>query len=436
MLQSDTPAEPLGYIRQEKTINGTTKGLIEESLGEPVDAVFRSFEDRPLGAASIGQVHRVTLKDGRDAVVKVMFPHVETMFRSDIETLKDFCALAQPEHLVMLKEVEKQFLTEFDFREEAINLRLVRKNMRKAWPRHVVVPEAYLATPSVLVMEHIPGKMLVDAIQDHYENVAAARGMTVEELRREVEEREARGETIAAPGVLKMGLWRGLLWGQTTTANAGRLLYNSLLAPLVGKERLEYQEVKLPLNTEKLIETLFRLHGHQIFVDGAFNGDPHPGNILLTPDGKLGLIDYGQVKHMGLEQRVKLARLIVALDEDDREAVVAAYIDMGVRTKHMDPEVLYLHAKACFDCDHKDNLGGSNIQTYLEMLQERDPVLKLSDDYVMAGRVATILRGLGYAVKHKPSTAKLWAPQARQLLKTHDGLAASGGGGGGGGGAR
>ncbi|CAN0548578.1 unnamed protein product, partial [Ectocarpus sp. 8 AP-2014] len=78
-----------------------------------------------------------------------------------------------------------------------------------------------------------------------------------------------------------------------------------------------------------------RVHGHQIFVDGAFNGDPHPGNILLTPDGKLGLIDYGQVKHMALEERVKLAKLIVALDEDDREGVVRAYIDMGIRTKRM-----------------------------------------------------------------------------------------------------
>lgn len=66
-----------------------------------------------------------------------MFPGVETMFRSDIKTMKDFCALAQPEHLVMLKEVEKQFLTEFDFREEAKNLELVRNNMRKAWSRHV-----------------------------------------------------------------------------------------------------------------------------------------------------------------------------------------------------------------------------------------------------------------------------------------------------------
>lgn len=47
------------------------RGLVEESLGQPVDALFRSFEEQPLGAASIGQVHRVTLSDGRDAVVKV-----------------------------------------------------------------------------------------------------------------------------------------------------------------------------------------------------------------------------------------------------------------------------------------------------------------------------------------------------------------------------
>lgn len=54
-------------------------------------------------------------------------------------------------------------------------------------------------------------------------------------------------------------------------------------------------------------------------------------------------------------------------------------------------------------------------------------MLKLSDDYVMVGRVAAILRGLGYAVKHKPSTAKLWAPQARELLRKHGDSFAAGG---------
>lgn len=49
--------------------------------------------------------------------------------------------------------------------------------------KKVVVPEAYLSTPSVLIMEYVPGKMLVDALQDHFETVAQERGMTIDELR-------------------------------------------------------------------------------------------------------------------------------------------------------------------------------------------------------------------------------------------------------------
>lgn len=58
------------------------------------------------------------------------------------------------------------------------------------------------------------------------------------------------------------------------------------------------------------------------------------------------------------------------------------------------------------------------------LTQSRDPVISLSEHFVMAGRVATILRGLAYAVKHRPSVAKLWAPQARQLLAEYDRLQA------------
>jgi aarF domain-containing kinase len=86
------------------------------------------------------------------------------------------------------------------------------------------------------------------------------------------------------------------------------------------------------------------VHAHEIFVDGCFNGDPHPGNVLLLPDGRLGLIDYGQVctqlrvaclqhgnwvanaaisrgqvKHIDLQTRLSYARLIIALAEDNQE---------------------------------------------------------------------------------------------------------------------
>lgn len=49
--------------------------------------------------------------------------------------------------------------------------------------KKVVVPKAYLSTPSVLIMEYVPGKMLVDALQDHFDTVARERGMTIDELR-------------------------------------------------------------------------------------------------------------------------------------------------------------------------------------------------------------------------------------------------------------
>lgn len=71
-----------------------------------------------------------------------------------------------------------------------------------------------------------------------------------------------------------------------------------------------------------------------------FNGDPHPGNILLHPDGRLGLIDYGQVKKLPAEKRLKLARLYKAIWERDSEAIIAGQLDMELKTQKMDPYVI------------------------------------------------------------------------------------------------
>jgi aarF domain-containing kinase len=158
------------------------------------------------------------------------------------------------------------------------------------------------------------------------------------------------------------------------------------------------------LDTQGILTTLFEVHGYQVFINGSFNGgcacckmciqctserlhdgllyagDPHPGNILLTPDGRLGLIDYGQVKHMTGAQRRKLARLIVALKHGHKEdvrvvckmqlvswlmimaQVVKAYTDLGFRTKYMNPDVLYAHANVFFNLDDPETLGGTNVQ--------------------------------------------------------------------------
>lgn len=69
--------------------------------------------------------------------------------------------------------------------------------------------------------------------------------------------------------------------------------------------------------------------------------------------------------------------------------------------------------------DDVETLGGINIQYYIEELNRQDPITAMGDDYVMAGRVAVLLRGLGYALKYKYSPAKMWSGMARQLLRDY-----------------
>ena len=67
--------------------------------------MFEWIEEKPLGSASIGQVHRARLRgSGREVAVKVQYPAVEELFRGDIATIRTFCQIAQPEHLSVLDE--------------------------------------------------------------------------------------------------------------------------------------------------------------------------------------------------------------------------------------------------------------------------------------------------------------------------------------------
>ena len=85
-LQDECPARPFDVV----------KSIVESEFGKDLNEMFSSFEETPIGAASIGQVHRATLKDGSQVVVKVMYPGVEDVFRGDVRTIKMFCEVAQP----------------------------------------------------------------------------------------------------------------------------------------------------------------------------------------------------------------------------------------------------------------------------------------------------------------------------------------------------
>ena len=134
-LEDRVPPRPSDVVRR----------TVEDATGRPLADTFSSFDEEPLGSASIGQVHRATLAcDGSEVAVKVQYPEAKDFFRNDMATIKGFFkAIRATEHLVTLGELERQFELEFDYRQEAKNLLEVAANMRKHGfsPREVVVPQ-------------------------------------------------------------------------------------------------------------------------------------------------------------------------------------------------------------------------------------------------------------------------------------------------------
>jgi aarF domain-containing kinase len=137
------------------------RALIQDSLKTPLHEVFSRFDDDALGAASIGQVHRAQLTSGEEVAVKVMYPNVENLFRADMRIITNFCWLAMPHHLPALREIEKQFLSEFDYEREAQNMLRVSSalNTHAFFKQRVFVPRPFpaLCSREVLVMEYVPG---------------------------------------------------------------------------------------------------------------------------------------------------------------------------------------------------------------------------------------------------------------------------------------
>ncbi|GLD92079.1 hypothetical protein PINS_up000612 [Pythium insidiosum] len=365
-LQDDAPSKPVSEIVD----------IIEGSYGKRLHEVFESIDPKPLGVASIGQAHRAVLKNGDVVAVKVQHPDAEKFFRWDIKTIKDFCRYFQPVHLPYLEEVEKQFMTEFDYHAEAKNLATVRRNIAKSpYASRIVIPEPRmdLCTKEVLVMEFLKGRKLVEGIQDHFEAIAADKGVTVQFLKEEQErkdkEREALGLDIeSGPDAMQLRLYGLTLGAKRLLRNIGRRTYDYTLGfvrPMTWPKDDEHQLLNIP----EILKLIMDVHGYEIFVDGCFNGDPHPGNILLMDDGRLGLIDYGQVKYLSKEHRVHLAKLIVALAEGTTDDIVRVMTqDMGIRTEKNDPYFLEKQAHLMLDNDDRTITEGLNVQLFVEHL--------------------------------------------------------------------
>src|SRR6185369_10287195 len=229
--------EPFSYEEVEH--------IVTEELGVRISKAFGEFSTEPLAAASLGQVHRATLRDGRLVVVKVQRPDIRERVAEDLAallTIAEFLdahteAGARYRFAAMTEEFRASLQRELNYREEAQNLLRLRKNLADFERIVVPAPVDDYTTSRVLTMEYVTGTKV----------------------------------TALSPVVL-----------------------------------LEH-------DGRELAEQLFRAYLRQVLVDGFFHADPHPGNVFLTADGRLALLDLGMVARVAPRTQDYLLQLLLAV---------------------------------------------------------------------------------------------------------------------------
>ena len=237
---------------------------------------FAQIDREPLAAASIAQVHAATLRTGERVVVKVLRPGVTSLVDRDLDIIG----------------------------------RLARRLQARApWARALGVVT------------------LADGF------AAALR----EELDFRVEARNLAAVSAARPGqdgqaaVVIPAAYHDLSTRQVLVMQRLDGVAVSQAGPALARGSTDRQQL-----ARGLFDTVLR----QIVIDGVFHADPHPGNILLLTDGRLGLIDFGSVGRLDSELRAALQRLLLALDRRDPVALTDALLEVTARPDTLDEQAL------------------------------------------------------------------------------------------------
>jgi len=423
------------------------KMTIERDLGGALEDIFERIDREPLGAASIGQAHLVQWH-GQDVVLKVKYPDSDSMMKADFWCLETLLWLMGNHDAVKIASLlRKQFEGELDYSQEARNLGEAYEafssspefSSRVAVPRPI--PE--LTHGNVIGMTYLPGPKLETVLRARLEALGMnMKGRSFEDMLKMRQGQNLDGMEVSsfapAPPSSLHESWAlrcgralasvfgmdALLWVVRSCADA-RLRLHSLAS------RSSVPEMATPetIDLASALQLLLDIHGFQLFFCPFINCDPHPGNILLLPDGRIGLIDFGQCKRLTDDQRIAFAELFSALtaapaaldaSHDADERIASAFTAMGVLSRDSQRRFLAMMPRLMF----------SRLQPqwfekgYLKEVFAGDRVEKFPPDVFMVYRASMLLRGLCLTMQHNLSVADAWGSYATRWLQANA-LAAS-----------
>jgi ubiquinone biosynthesis protein len=252
-LQDDVRPFPFAQVKE----------VVEAELGLTLEQAFLRLDEVPVAAASIGQVHRATLPNGDEVVVKVQRPNAPRQIESDLALLYQAARMIKERVRALdfidahelVDEFARFIRQELDYKLEARNAETFRRNFAGA--DDVAIPKVYWSYSGtrMVTLEFLEGAQLVD------------------------------------------------LDLETT--------------PLEERRALAYRA------TQAWMEMIFR--------HGFFHGDPHPANILVLADGRIGLVDFGLVGKLTDEDMTRLTRLFIDAATENIDALPRRLGELGVR---------------------------------------------------------------------------------------------------------
>jgi predicted unusual protein kinase regulating ubiquinone biosynthesis (AarF/ABC1/UbiB family) len=318
-LQDDL--EPFPYADVER--------IVQDELGVRLSKAFVAFDEEPIAAASLGQVHHAMLRGGREVAVKVQRPGIRERVLKDLDALHElapvFDRFAGPSRSMdtarMLEEMRHSLVRELDYREEARSMLTIATQLREFESIIVPLPVEDFTTARVLTMDFVAG-VKITAVSP-------------------IERTEVDGAALA--------------------------------------------------------DQLFRAYLQQILVDGVFHADPHPGNVLLTPDHRLALIDLGMVGRLSPTVQEQLVKLVMAIAEGRGDDAARVSIQLSEKQDDFDEPAMIRAVAAMVSRYQGVALKQLNVgRVMLEMMREGGSHgLRMSPDLALLGKTLLNLDEIG-----------------------------------------